>query len=326
MKRMITALCLAGCLCYAPMNAFAWGFWAHQKINYYAVFTLPSEMMPLFKSNIQYLTTHAVDPDKRRYSLAEEGSRHFIDLDHYCTLPCDSLPHRWNDAVTKYSEDTLKTYGIVPWHIQVMMKRLQYAFEEKDKHRILQSAAELGHYVADAHVPLHTSENYDGQLTGQQGIHAFWESRIPEILGEQYDALVGRATYIQKPLEYTWSIVMDSHTALDSVFLFEKKLSSRFPEDQRYVFEQRGTMQVKTYARNYALAYNDMMGDMVERRFRSSIIDVGSLWYTCWMNAGQPDLKHLNEKPVDEKELELQKQMEEKWRSGLNSNVIGHKD
>jgi hypothetical protein len=203
---------------------------------------------------------------------------------------------------------------------------LQYAFEEKDKHRILQSAAELGHYVADAHVPLHTSENYDGQLTGQQGIHAFWESRIPEILGEQYDALVGRASYIQQPLEYTWNIVLDSHLALDSVFLFEKKISAQFPEDQRYAFEQRGTMQVKTYAKNYTLAYNAMMGDMVERRFRSSIIDVGSLWYTCWLNAGQPDLLHLNDKPADEKEIEQQKLMEEKWKSGLNSNSIGHKD
>jgi hypothetical protein len=174
-----------------------------------------------------------------------------------------------------------------------MMRRLQYAFEEKDKHRILQCAAELGHYIADAHVPLHTSENYDGQLTGQHGIHAFWESRIPEIKGEQYDALVGRATYISQTLPYTWSMVMDSHAALDSVLGFEKKLSQQYPEDQRYAFEQRGNMQVKTYSKAYALAYDAMLGDMVERRFRSAIIDVGCLWYTCWVNAGQPDLKAL---------------------------------
>src|SRR5215216_892238 len=101
-------------------TSFCWGFYAHQKINYYAVFLLPPEMMVLYKPNIQFLSDHAVDPDKRRYAVAEEGPRHYIDIDHYGNFPYADLPRKWNDAVAKYGEDSLAAYGIVPWHIQVM--------------------------------------------------------------------------------------------------------------------------------------------------------------------------------------------------------------
>lgn len=89
------------------------------------------------------------------------------------------MPRKWNDAVEKYSEDTLLAYGIVTWHIQTVYNRLVKAFENHDVDCILKNSADLGHYVSDAHVPLHTTENYNGQLTGQKGIHAFWESRLP---------------------------------------------------------------------------------------------------------------------------------------------------
>src|SRR5450432_3434957 len=98
---------------FLPLYSFCWGFYAHKKINYYAVFLLPPEMMVLYKPNIDFLSEHAVDPDKRRYAVAQEAPRHYIDIDHYGKYPYDSLPRKWNDAVTKYSEDTLYTYGIV---------------------------------------------------------------------------------------------------------------------------------------------------------------------------------------------------------------------
>ena len=183
---MLRILCLTTLLTLQMKSANAWGFWAHQRINRIAVFLLPPEMLTLYKPSIDYLTEHAVDPDKRRYASPDEAPRHYIDLDHYCTLPCDELPKRWNDAVEKYTEDTLKAYGIVPWRIQQMMYWLTDAFKEKDKGKILRLSAELGHYIADSNVPLHTTENYNGQLTNQYGIHGFWESRIPELFESRY--------------------------------------------------------------------------------------------------------------------------------------------
>src|SRR5882757_1902350 len=105
-------------------NCYCWGFYAHQKINYYAVFLLPPEMLVLYKPNITFLSEHAVDPDKRRYAVKAEGPRHFIDIDHYGQYPWPDLPHKWKYAVAKYGEDTLNTYGIVPWYIPVMLGKL----------------------------------------------------------------------------------------------------------------------------------------------------------------------------------------------------------
>src|SRR5258708_33908731 len=189
-------------------QCFCWGFYAHKKINYYAVFLLPPEMMVLYKPNIDFITEHAVDPDKRRYAVAEEGPRHYIDIDHYGKYPYDSLPRKWNDAVAKYSEDSLNAYGIVPWWLQTMLHRLTGAFKEKNQAKILKYSAEIGHYIADSHVPLHVNSNHNGQFTDQKRINGFWESRIPELLAEKdpitigWDFFIGKADYIKNPADF----------------------------------------------------------------------------------------------------------------------------
>src|SRR4030095_16914187 len=103
--RSLLMLLLLGAI---TTSVFSWGFWGHKRINRIAVFTLPPQMVALYKANIEYITDHAVDPDKRRYSNPDEAARHYIVLDRYGTYPFDSLPHRWEDAVAKYSEDSLK--------------------------------------------------------------------------------------------------------------------------------------------------------------------------------------------------------------------------
>ena len=103
----------------------------------------------------------------------------YLLLSGYGLYPYPDLPHKWKEAVEKFGEDSLQAYGMVPWHIQMMLGGLTKAFKEKNFSSILKKSAEIGHYIADAHLPLHTSENYDGQLTRQNGIHAFWESRVP---------------------------------------------------------------------------------------------------------------------------------------------------
>ena len=114
------------------LQCFCWGFYAHKKINQYAVFLLPPQMMLFYKPNIDFITEHATDPDKRRYAIAGEGSRHYIDIDHYGAYPYNELPRKWIDAVDKFGEDTLYSFGIVPWHVQTMLARLTKAFKEKN--------------------------------------------------------------------------------------------------------------------------------------------------------------------------------------------------
>src|ERR1700733_3632098 len=142
MKTYFKAIFFIALLLLSNTRSYCWGFYAHQKINYYAVFLLPPEMMVLYKANINFITEHAVDPDKRRYAVKEEAPRHFIDIDHYGQYPYPDLPHKWTEAVAKFGEDSLNAYGIVPWHIQSMLYRLTKAFKEKDFGKIMRNSAE----------------------------------------------------------------------------------------------------------------------------------------------------------------------------------------
>lgn len=273
--------------------AIPWGFYAHKRVNRYAVFTLPEELIGFYKKHIDHLMEHAVDADKRRYAIKEEAPRHYIDIDHYGENPFEIMPRKWNDAVDKFSEDTLLAYGIVPWHIQTVYNRLVKAFEQKDIDYILKNSADLGHYFSDAHVPLHTTKNYNGQLTNQKGIHAFWESRLPEIFADDYDYLVGTAEYQYSVLDVAWNAVESSFNALDSVLLFDKELSLEFEQDKQYAYEQRGTKTIKVKSADFSAAYHLKLDGMVERRLRLSITNIGNLWYSAWIDAGQPVLEGM---------------------------------
>lgn len=316
-KNFVFSIVFIFILLFPTKELNSWGFFGHIRINKMAVFTLPPGMIGFYKRYIDYVSENAVNPDKRRYASKGEAPRHYIDIDHYGndTLdPFEAVPVRWQDAVAKYTEDTLQAYGIVPWHINSMMYWLTDAFKSKNVERILYLSADLGHYIGDAHVPLHTTKNYNGQLTGQRGIHGFWESRIPELTADEYDYFVGRADYINSPLEHAWETVKVSHSAVDSVLDFERILNDKFPSDQKYTYENRGASIMKQYSLDYTMAYNTMLDGMVERRMRKAVISVGSMWYTAWVNAGEPDLDKLLLTPKELAQLEKEaKELEEKF-------------
>jgi hypothetical protein len=322
----IVLICLGFILFLPKESAQSWGFYGHKRINRMAVFTLPPEMITFYKQHIEFVTNHAVDPDKRRYGVEGEAPRHYIDIDHYGEHAFDSVPKFWKAAIAKYTEDTLMAYGIVPWQIEKHYYKLMNAFKDENLDLILHYSADLGHYIADAHVPLHTTENYNGQLTGQRGIHGFWESRIPELKAEDYDYFVGRAKYVDSPLKSAWKVVYDSHMAVDSVLKFEAALSKEFPEDRKYAYENRGNLMLKTYSLEYTNRYDLMIKGQVERRMRESITMVGSLWYTAWVNAGKPNLEKLGQKEVSDS---LKKQMaieEQLYLEQKIKNAKGHND
>ncbi|KIC89734.1 zinc dependent phospholipase C family protein [Flavihumibacter sp. ZG627] len=274
---------------------YCWGFFGHKRINEYAIYLLPPEMLVLFKPRLEYLREHAVDADKRRYILKAEAPRHYIDLDKYGEWPFNELPRKWEEAVAKYSEDSLQAHGILPWRILQLTSSLTKAFRNAETNNILRIAADLGHYIGDAHVPLHTSSNHNGQHTNQHGIHAFWESRLPELLADnEWDLFTGKAIYIEKPAEFIWRCVLESADAVDSVLRMEAQLSATISPDKKYAWEWRNQLVIRQYSTFYSRRYDAVLRGMVERRMRQAIHAVASIWYTAWVNAGQPDLKKLN--------------------------------
>ncbi|HSI78072.1 MAG TPA: zinc dependent phospholipase C family protein [Lunatimonas sp.] len=286
-----------------PANA--WGFYAHKKINRQAVFSLPPEMIGFFKANITYITENAVNPDRRRYAVKGEAEKHFLDADAYGDSAIYLLPRYWSGAVEQYGEKHLREHGIAPWSTYQTFLQLVRAMQAKDKKAILRISADLGHYIGDIHVPLHTTMNYNGQLTGQYGIHGFWESRIPELLSEDFDFLIGKADYLEQPQLAIWDAIIRSHEAVDSVLFFEKQLAENFPQNRKFSFEERGGINTRVYSKGFTIAYNQALQGQVERQMRSTIKMVADMWYTAWILAGQPDLNNVGDyAPLEEEKFE----------------------
>ncbi len=302
-KKIIAMICLF-LFVFAPQKTYSWGFFAHQLINRYAIFTLPPEMLSFYKYHIRYITENAVNPDRRRYAVEGEAQRHYIDIDIYGDSAIYKMPRTWKKAIEKYTEDTLQAYGIVPWHIYKMKFDLVEAFKKQDVKRILLLSADIGHYIGDANVPLHTTENYNGQKTGQYGIHGFWESRLPELFSNNYDFFFDRkAAYLERPLSTAWEAVTNAHLALDSVLRFEKELTAEMGEGQKYAYEIRNNINTRNYSKDFSTAYHKKLNGQVERRLRATIQMVGDFWYTAWVDAGQPDLDKLLKKTLSPEEL-----------------------
>lgn len=295
LRRPVFAGLLAALLWLAPPqpDSRAWGFFGHRSINRLAVFTLPPEMIGFYKSRIEYLTVQATRPDSRRNVVPGEAPRHFIDLDMYGDSAAYKLPRNYADAVARFGEDSLQRHGIVPWHVVRMKNQLTEAFRSRDAERIISLSADLGHYVADACVPLHTTHNYNGQFSGQKGIHGLWESRLPELLATGYDFFTGPAPYLTKPTDVIWATVARSSAAVDSVLRFEKEVSQKLPEDQKFSFEERGRGTVRVYSQEFSREYHQRLSGQVERQMRLATRLVGAFWFTCWVDAGQPDLNNL---------------------------------
>ncbi len=302
-------------LVFIPHNeGLSFGFFAHRKMNRMAVFTLPPEMIGFFKKHVEYLSERSIDPDRRAHAVQGEAPRHYIDIDHFGDKPFDIVPRRWTDAVNMFSEDTLMEQGVLPWHIHTMMWRLTRAFEDRDIDRILYNAAHIGHYIADACTPLHTTKFYNGRTPEERGIHALWESRLPEMMADGFNYFVGRAEYIESPLDRAWELVEHSHMKVDTIYQVYERLMMAFTPDQIFAHEMRGQSTVRTYSREFAHSFNVGMHHMVERQMRLAVKSIGDFWFTAWVDAGQPDLYKLEERAISQSHRRMLEKEEESWQ------------
>lgn len=272
-----------------------WGFSPHKRINTEAVYLLPEPVFQFYKEHKDYLYEHAVDPDKRRHSVVGEAEKHFIDLNQYGSSLSEvekSIKLSWACAIEKFTEDTLREHGIGPWNALWSYHSLVKAFEENDKDRILQVSSELGHYIADLHVPLHTTSNYNGQETNQVGIHALWETRLPELFSAEYDFLMPEVAYLENPKKAIWEAVFESHALVNEVLNYEAIISNDTMLNKYTNDERNGRVQY-TYSHAFSAKYHESLNGMVEKRMRESITLIASLWYSAWVDSGQPYLKNI---------------------------------
>lgn len=281
----------SGLLLVAVCVCCSWGFPVHRHIHQAAIEALPSPLYVWFSEESDWLVAHAVDADKRKHTVVKEAPRHYIDLDAPALSCLDSLGHAptYREACDACTEDSLWAFGVLPWNVQWAYGRLVEAFDQKDKADILRAAADLGHYVADAHVPLHTTLNYNGQLTGQDGIHAVWETRLPELFGDGYWLVVDAPDAWVDVRPWIWQRVRDSHGHVSRVLEEERVVTQEGPMEQ-HVREERGRAMLLQRTPAWCEAYHSALGGMVEDRWRKAIEGVAALWWSAWLEAGQPDL------------------------------------
>jgi len=286
----------------APL-LLSWGPVGHEPINRAAVLALPAPVQSFFYNHIDFITQESTVPDLRKYLLNDpwEKPRHFIDLENFPAY--DSLPATLAEAKKKYSTEFLQQNGILPWFLQDRMEKLTKAFKARNKMEILFLAADLGHYVGDAHMPLHTSANYDGQLTNQTGIHAFFESQLPEMFIEKYNFQISEAVYIQDLPSEIRRIILATHLLVDTLLLAERELNQHYPAEQVYLMDASGSIlknkfNSPVHSAAYAQQYHQKLKGMVEKQLRLAMSATSNFWYTAWVNAGKPDLSTLD--PVEQ--------------------------
>lgn len=295
----------------------SWGPVGHEPINRAAVLALPAPVQSFFYNHIDFITQESTVPDLRKYLLNDpwEKPRHFLDLENFGNY--DSLPATLAEAKTKYGEAFLQQNGILNWYLQERMEKLTKAFKNTNKTEILFLAADLGHYIGDAHMPLHTSANYDGQLTNQTGIHAFFESQLPEMFIETYRFNIGQAVYIQDIPTEIRRIILATHLLVDTILLAERELNQQFPAEQVYIHDASGSIlknkfNSPVHSAAYSQQYHQKLKGTIEKQLRLAMSATSNFWYTAWVNAGKPDLTTLDplaqtkrNKPHLKKELRL---------------------
>lgn len=333
MIRKIFGSAVVVLLLCSTLSAFAWGVWGHNHISKGAVLALPKEMGMFFYNHTDFLTTESTVPDLRKYTIGDKAEfcRHYINLEKYDYKGRGTVPKSLADVRSRYGKDSTDKWGILPWYIEEMMTKLTNAMKNKRKTEILFLAGDLAHYIADAHMPLHTTVESDGQSTGQRGIHSFWESQLPELFGKDYNLYSGEAHYIKDVDRATWDIIDSSYSLADRLLATEAKLRKDNPEDKQYDMGPDGKPKkndfgVSVHQESYARIYHELLGGMVERQMRLSLQHVADYWYTAWVNAGKPDLSDLDPDYITSHNKSIYKDDVKAWKKGKVRGCKSDKD
>ncbi|HEY7449624.1 MAG TPA: hypothetical protein VH702_15825 [Vicinamibacterales bacterium] len=289
--RQLTIVLVAALAMIAPARVHGWGFEAHQFVMSRAIDQLPAEIRPFFDENRPFIVEHTIDPDLwRLVGFTEESPHHFLDIDAYGAYPFKDLPRDYDRALEKYGFETLSKNGLLPWRTAEVMGWLRRAFVEmaKNPSRVTDVklfSAVLGHYVSDGHVPFHAVVNYDGQLTGQSGIHARWESELFTRYRSRLVIKPPPVRAIPDVRDFVFETLLTGFQLVPGVLEADRKaIGSREEYDDRYFDEFFAATR-----------------PTLERRLNESIAAVASAITTAWQEAGKPAIVLNPPQPVRRK-------------------------
>jgi hypothetical protein len=262
----------------APARADAWGFEVHRFITARAIALLPAEIRPFFEKFRAEIVEHSIDADLwRTAGFEEEPPRHFVDMDAYGPYPFNVLPREFDEAVLRYGRDFVVANGTLPWRAQEIHVKLTEAFTQKaaySRENIKFFSSVMSHYVADAHVPFHAALNYDGQLTGQWGIHSRFETELFERYQSSLTVKPGPLVPIPGARDFLFDTLLVSFPLVQPVLDADKAAAAGRDE----------------YDDQYFTLFFGRVQPILERRLSDAVTHVASMITAAWERAGRPAL------------------------------------
>ena len=275
-------------LCGFPV--YPWGFKAHRQINQDALTLVAPGLRQFFTAYSDSIVNKAVEPDTRKKTHPEEYPRHFLDIDKYGEYPVFSLPHMYNNAAAQYGEETLEKNGTLPWWINWSVDSLTVAMRSRNLPGILHWAAFLGHYVADAHQPLHAIKNYDGQLTGNKGIHRRYETAMVDHYFDQYHFHPVAVDTISSPLDAAFAIIKESYLLSPIIIQADDIATCGMSQEDIEALHQHYDL---TRDSVYFSRLYEQLGTFTWNRLSLASSRLALFWNYAWEQAGRPDLSNL---------------------------------
>jgi hypothetical protein len=289
MRKIAVLGCALVLVAAVPAPAAAWGFAAHRYIMGRAIDLLPPEMKPFFDHFRAELVVRVVDPDVWRSVGWEDDPNHFVDFGDPLIgpFPFAGLPRDYDAALGKFGMTTLKRLGMLPWREAEEFGNLRRAYEGFTKNSAYAStdvvlfAAVAAHYIQDAHQPLHATNNYNGQLTGNDGIHARFERDLFERFESRLVVRPAAPAAVTSPRDAAFDMLLASHQLVDALLTADKEAAAG-----------------KTfYDDDYFEKFFTAARPMLEQQLAASITATAGVLIGAWEQAGRPALKTVDARP-----------------------------
>lgn len=229
-----------------------------------------------FLAWVNFLTDHASDADYRKDTDPTEGPKHYIDIDNYSEfIATGQIPQNYDSVVALHGLSFVIDCGILPWATERTFDSLRNCMIRLDFAKAQIFAADLGHYVADGHMPLHITNNYNGQLTGNTGIHSRYESTMINGHISEFVYTGTDAVFVTDVNQYIFDYLYENYPYCDSIL-----------EADNYA----KTISSNTSSTAYKNALWEKSKSFTIPLFKHASNALADLIYTAWVQAGSPPL------------------------------------